>query len=92
METLMEHSPELLALKKAIEVLGGQSEAAKKITNLLANSDITIKQQNISSWINRSKRTPERFAYSIERLTSIAGSTVYAHELCPISFPNLGDR
>jgi len=61
------------ALKKAVEIVGSQSELARRIG---------VKQQNIWSWLNRP--VPAEFVIPIERATD---GQVTRHELRPDIYP-----
>lgn len=75
---------EFQALECAVRVLDGQSNMARVLTERTGKE---VKQQNIWSWLNRSKRLPERFAYAVEEATREAGEVILACDLCPGSFP-----
>lgn len=56
------------ALKRAIEIAGSQTALAK----LISTKNQTIKQQNISWWLNESMEVPAEMAPKIEKATGIA--------------------
>ncbi len=67
------------ALRKAVDVLGGQTAMA----DLLGPK---VKQQHVWNWLNRDKRLPERYAMRVHRATEAKGTLVPAWELCPEAF------
>lgn len=69
---------EFEALKKAIEVLGGQSKAANFLSTEL-NAD--IKQQHVDGWLRRGKRLPPKYVLVVQYGTYIRGDKVCAEEL-----------
>ena len=64
------------ALRKAIEIVGGQTELARRIGG-------SVKQQHIHSWLKRSYIPPDR-VLAIEAATDRA---VTRHELRPDLYP-----
>lgn len=71
---------ELSALKRAVDVAGGQSALARKLGN-------GCKQQNVWSWLNESKKAPPAFVLAIEKVTGVP-----AHELRPDLYPESKGR
>lgn len=61
-------TPEQSALLEAIEVAGGQSELARKLTEI---SSKPVKQQQVWNWLHREKKTPAKQSVAIERITGI---------------------
>lgn len=61
-------TPEQSALFEAIEVAGGQSELARKLTE---RSDKPVKQQQVWNWLHREKKPPAKQSAAIERITGI---------------------
>jgi DNA-binding transcriptional regulator YdaS (Cro superfamily) len=62
------------ALARAVRICGSQSELARRIR---------VKQQNVWSWLNKSKRVPAEACKAIEDAT---GGQVTCHELRPDVF------
>lgn len=71
------------AIKKAVEVMGGQTALAKGLSESMGR---TIRQQHVWKWLNESRRLPELYALHVERLTERKGCRVKASELCHIAF------
>ena len=63
----------LEALKKAIDLAGGQTQVAKKCNTT---------QQRVWNWINRDKKLPAEYVLTIEKLTGVS-----RHELRPDIYP-----
>lgn len=61
-------TPEQSALIEAIEVAGGQSELARKLTEI---STKPVKQQQVWNWLHREKKPPAKQASAIESITGI---------------------
>lgn len=61
------------ALKRAVEIAGGQTALAKKLG---------ITQARVWNWLNRDKVLPGEFAIPIERVTGVT-----KHELRPDLYP-----
>lgn len=77
------------ALKKAIDIAGGQSALAEKLTVLARDSGListckTISQKNVTSWVNRHKQSPSKFAYLI---AAAIDHQVTAKQLRPDLYP-----
>lgn len=66
-------STELKALRRAVEIAGGQTALAKKIGG-------GVKQAHVWNWLHRDKRVPAEFTIKIERATN---GEVRARELRP---------
>lgn len=62
-------TPEQKALQEAIEIAGGQSELARKLS---AAANGLIKQQQVWNWLHREKKPPSKHAVDIEKLTGIS--------------------
>jgi DNA-binding transcriptional regulator YdaS (Cro superfamily) len=78
------------ALKKAIDIAGGQSALAEKLTVLARDSglipkDKNINQKNVTSWVNRQKQSPSKFVYLI---AAAIDNKVTAKQLRPDLYPN----
>jgi DNA-binding transcriptional regulator YdaS (Cro superfamily) len=54
------------ALKRAVEIVGGQPVLARKLSEIL---DRKVHQSNVSAWLNSSKEIPSRVCIPIERIT-----------------------
>lgn len=65
---------ELEALKRAVDLVGGQSALAKKLG---------CKQQNVWHWLHKSKKAAPLYAPAIEKAT---GGAVTKEELRPDIF------
>lgn len=61
-------TPEQMALAEAINVAGGQSELARKLT---VSSGHQVKQQQVWNWLNREKRPSVKQAHHIEKVTGV---------------------
>ena len=62
------------ALKRAIELFGGQAGLA---------AAIGLKQQNIWNWVNRSGSVPAEYCPAIERASREKGEPILCEDLCP---------
>jgi DNA-binding transcriptional regulator YdaS (Cro superfamily) len=62
-------TPEQKALQEAIDIAGGQSELARKLSSA-ANG--LIKQQQVWNWLHREKKPPSKHVVFIETLTGIS--------------------
>lgn len=69
------------ALQKAIDAAGGQSALADKLSTYTRTK---VLQQNVWSWLNRTKRVPPTMAIPIEKVVEGA---VTRHELRPDLYP-----
>lgn len=74
---------ELQAITQAVEILGGPTRTAEKLTESMGKR---VAQNTVSDWINKHKRCPEKYAWHLQHLTEQAGKTIYASDLCPVSF------
>lgn len=72
---------ELEALKKAVSVIGTQTEMARQLTELMKRSK-PLTQKHVWHWLNVGKRLPTKYAYAVEHLTAKAGDRVCASDLC----------
>ncbi|EAO1991567.1 cytoplasmic chaperone TorD [Salmonella enterica] len=61
-------SPEQEALEEAIEIAGGQSELARKIT---VKSGEMVRQQHVWNWLHREELPPAKKAIYIEMVTGV---------------------
>lgn len=66
------------ALRRAIEILGGQSDTA---------TALGLRQSTIWTWLNKQRRAPAEWVLPIERATREAGNEVSRHELRPDIYP-----
>ncbi len=57
------------ALKEAIEIAGGQSELARKISQA---SSSNVKQQQVWNWLNREQKTPSKHVLFVEKVTGVS--------------------
>lgn len=80
----MLRSMSIEALQKAIETVGGQPTLAQRLSEI---SGRKVVQQNISSWLHRSRRVPGEFVLAIEQATEGA---VSKHDLRPDLYPREG--
>jgi DNA-binding transcriptional regulator YdaS (Cro superfamily) len=71
------------ALQQAIKIVGGQSALARELTD--ATGEL-VRQGNVWSWLNRTKKVPPEVAPHIESITAKKGTKVPRAELCP-DFP-----
>lgn len=65
------------ALRRAVEIAGGQSELARRIGG-------RCKQQNVWSWLNVTRQPAAEYVLDIERAT---GGQVSRHDLRPDLYP-----
>ncbi len=65
----------LKAIRKAVKLAGGQSALARKLG---------VRQGNVWSWLNRSKRVDENYAIPVEKAVE---SKVTRYELRPDLYP-----
>lgn len=65
---------ELHALQKAVEIAGGQSALARACG---------VRQGNVWSWLNRTRRIPPEYALKIEAFTGVS-----RHSLRPDIYPD----
>jgi DNA-binding transcriptional regulator YdaS (Cro superfamily) len=68
-------------LEKAVEIVGSQSELARRLTDA---TNRTIRQAHIWNWLNRDQRVPAEVVIHIERATEGA---VSRSELRPDLYP-----
>jgi DNA-binding transcriptional regulator YdaS (Cro superfamily) len=68
-------------IEKAIRAANGQTELARLLSAHLGRP---VRQGNVWSWLNRTKRVPAEFALPIEIVT---GGKVTRHELRPDLYP-----
>ena len=68
------------ALKKAVEVLGGQTALAKACGG-------TVKQQHVYNWLHRDKSLPVQYAIKVQDATAKCGDEIPAWVLRPDVFP-----
>lgn len=66
----------MTALERAIDIVGGQSELARRLG---------LKQANVWHWLNRSGRVPAEHVIAIEEAT---GAQVTRHDLRPDLYPS----
>lgn len=82
--------PEVKALQRAVELAGGQTELARRLTEVLDDPRKTVKQAHVWNWLNRDKQTPAEYARLIE---GIVEGQVTRYALRPDVFgpaPNRG--
>lgn len=79
----MTNTPERDALVRAVELLGGPTATAAKLSKAMG---VTIKQPHVSGWLYRSGRLPPDYALHMEHLTAVEGERITAAELCPRAF------
>ena len=77
------------ALRLAIELAGGQTALAEKLTELARRSRLmpgnkSVSQQSISNWVNRHKQSPSKFAALI---AAAVDNKVTAKQLRPDLYP-----
>lgn len=68
-----------VALSEAVEAAGGQTALAR----LLDPSEEVVKQQNVWSWLNSTKKAPGEWVIPIERATGVS-----RHDLRPDLYPD----
>jgi DNA-binding transcriptional regulator YdaS (Cro superfamily) len=83
----------LEALQTAIELAGGQSALAMKLTTLARQSGLikknkTVSQQSVNSWVNRHKRSPTKFVFLI---AAAINQEVTANQLRPDLYPQVSE-
>jgi hypothetical protein len=71
------------ALCAGVELLGGPTETARKLTEKMG---VVIKQPHVSGWMRRGKRLPEKYALHMEYLTECEGRKISAQEFCNLAF------
>ncbi|MHB8564993.1 MAG: YdaS family helix-turn-helix protein [Acidiferrobacteraceae bacterium] len=77
-------TPQRLALQTAVEVVGSQSELARRISSI---TKIRVKQGVVWAWLNL-RRVPAEFVIPIERATSgIVGRSALRPDLYPPKEP-----
>jgi len=74
----MKNMTPLQALKKAVDVAGGQTRLATKLGG-------PVKQAHVWKWLNGT-RLPAEYCRDIERITTQDGCTVTRYELRPDVF------
>jgi DNA-binding transcriptional regulator YdaS (Cro superfamily) len=72
------------ALERAIDIAGGQTALAKKISEITGKP---VRQGHVWSWLNRTRRVPPEFAIPVEIATEGA---VSRHETRPDLYPIAG--
>ena len=77
---------EFKALSKSVEVLGGQTATANEL-NKRMKLDRPLTQAHVYKWLNSGRCLPAKYAAHMEAATKEKGKTVYAWQLCPVSFP-----
>lgn len=70
---------EFEALKRAVEILGGQTALAKVCGG-------KVRQQHVYNWINRDKKLPAQYAIKVQSATNEKGAVITASQLCPDVF------
>jgi len=75
-------SPELKALEEAVDLVGGQSELARRVAKLSGNRK--IKQAHVWKWLNKSKKTPPDYVLHVESATELR---ISRHKLAPKLYP-----
>jgi len=83
----------LSSLKLAIELAGGQTALAAKLTELGRRSGLIptnkcVSQQSVNSWVNRHQRSPSKFVILI---AAAVNQKVTANELRPDLYPQVSD-
>ena len=71
------------ALKKAVELAGGQSALAVALTEKMG---IKVRQGQVWKWLNYGKRLPERYALYAEQITAERGQRIKASDFCHVAF------
>lgn len=71
------------ALKKAVEICGGQTQLARELT---ARTGKPIGQGHVWKWLRRGKRLPEKYALHVEAITENLGDKINASDLCHLAF------
>lgn len=70
-------------LKKAVQMLGSQTNLAKKLTDL-SKGHKKYTQQNVYNWLNRNKKVPAEIVLLIEKATS---GEITRYQLRPDLYP-----
>lgn len=65
------------SLKKAINLAGGQTELARRVTDL---SGKDVKQQHVYNWLHRQRQCSKCFARYV---AEAVGNEVTKEDLCP---------
>ncbi|CAG9417862.1 MULTISPECIES: transcriptional regulator [Providencia] len=63
----------VIGLQKAIDATGGQTQLAKRISDI---SNKPVKQQQIWNWLNRNKRVPADKVLIVERASGVSRNTL----------------
>jgi DNA-binding transcriptional regulator YdaS (Cro superfamily) len=79
----MEHLTPVDALKRAIELAGGQSSLADKLSSHVGEK---ISQARVWNWINRDKQAPIEFCALIEK---IVDAQITRQQLRPDDFRHI---
>jgi DNA-binding transcriptional regulator YdaS (Cro superfamily) len=69
------------ALKKAVELVKGQAEMARKLSELM---ETPVRQQHVWNWLNRDAELPAEYVIPMERATA---GKVSRHDLRPDLYP-----
>ncbi len=69
------------SLRKAIKLAGGQTELARRVSEL---SGKAIKQQHVYNWLHRQQQCSRTYARFVELAVK---SEVTKEELCPDLYP-----
>lgn len=72
------------ALDRAVELAGGQTALAKKVSERVKGTGVNpITQSHVWNWLNRDRKVPGEYGIPIEE---VVGGKVTRHELCPTVF------
>ena len=74
------------ALIKAVELLGGQTATAEKLTIRMNRAVRPIRQGHVWKWLNYGKCLPELYALHMQDLTSEAGCEILASSFCTAAY------
>jgi len=77
-------------LRLVIELAGGQTALAEKLTELASDSQLipiekSVSQQSVSHWINRHKQSPSKF---VGLIAAAVNHKVTAKQLRPDLYPS----
>lgn len=72
------------ALRKAVEVMGGQTAMARALSVKTGRS---IRQQHIWNWLNRDGGLPAAYAPLVQTLCRELGEELSCSYLCPGFYP-----
>lgn len=79
---------ELESLQRAVDLVGTQSELARRLTESAGREERPVRQGHVWAWLNRTGRCPSELAIHIEQVTD---HQVKRSELRPDLYPAEGE-